>query len=196
MRKILTLTLIFLFIMTSAALASKPIKIARLPIVIQKNRLDRETSAALEMKFARVVKIPLNGTLKIAEYIPPKESAQLLNEIWQEMYAEDKDARIANAVKIFARETKADLVVCPVLHRYWQRVSPISFSSEANLSSSVTAELIIYDKSTGKLIDRKISRQYNNNYSRFGMASYLANQCFDQLIKDTELRQIIHSKKG
>lgn len=196
MKKFLTLALILFVSLSSVALAKKPVKIARLPIIIQQNQLDRETSAALEMKFARTVKIPLNQTLQVAEYLPVRESSQVLNQIWQSMYAKDKNAKISDAVKIFADEADADLVICPILHHYSQRMSPVHFSFETHLSSSVSAELIVYDKRDNNLIDKKTSRRFNDHFNRFGTASYLAGECFDNLIKETELRKIIHSIKG
>ena len=196
MKKFLTLTLILLVSLTSVALAKKPVKIARLPIIVQNIKLDKETSAFLETKFARVVKIPLNQTLQIAEYIPPRESEKVLNIIWQRMYAQNRNSNIADAIRIFADEMNADLVICPILRHYSQRTSPMHFSFETHLSSSVSAELIIYDKTANNLIDKKTSRIFNDNFSRFGTASYLAGECFDRLITETELRKIIHSKRG
>lgn len=196
MKKFLALMLIVFVGLSSVALAKKPIKIARIPIILQKNRLDKDTSAILEMKMARAVHIPMNNTLQIAEYLPPIESARVFSEIWYEMYAQNKKSQLSDAVKIFADEVKADLVICPVLRRYSQSVSPVHFSFETRLSSNVSAELIVYDKSTGDLIDKKISRSFSDNYSRYGTASYLAGECFDRLIDETGLQKIIRSKKG
>jgi len=193
-KKIFSLSLVLLLILTSTALAAKStVKIARLPIIIQHNKLDYETSVTLETKFARVVNIPLNETLKLAEYIPPKKSSTELNKIWQNMHAQNKNAKISDAVKILAKDLKADIVIVPILHRYSQRVTPSGINFESKLSSSVNAELIIYDRRTDTLTDKKFSRSFNDNYNRFGTASYLAGVCFDQLIKDTELRKTIHN---
>ncbi len=197
MKKIFTLILIVLVSLTSVAMAAKkPIKIARLPIIIQKNVLDYETSATLEMKLARAVNIPMNKTLKIAEYLPPKESSIVFGEIWHEMYNQDKKSKMSEAVKIFAEDTNADLIICPILNQYSQSVINSNISFESRLSSFVSAEMIIYDKKTGDLIDKKTTRRYNDSFNRLGTASYLAGECFDQLIKDTGLRQIIRSKRG
>ena len=196
MKKIFTLMLIFFVSLTSVALAKKPIKIARVPIIIQQNKLDRETSAALEMKMARAVNIPLNKTLKIAEYIPPKEAAEILGDIWQEMYYKNRKAKITDAVKVLADEIQADLVVCPILHRYEQHADMVGINFETHLKSYVSAELIVYDKQTGNLIDKKTSRRFNDGYNKYHTASYLAGDCFEQLLQDTDLRQIIRSKKG
>lgn len=197
MKKIFSLSLVALLILTSTALAAKStVKIARLPIIIQHNKLDYETSVTLETKFARVVNIPLNETLKLAEYIPPKKSSTELNKIWQNMHAQNKNAKISDAVKILAKDLKADIVIVPILHRYSQRVTPSNLNFESHLSSAVNAELIIYDRRTDTLTDKKFSRRFNDNYNRFGTASYLAGECFDSLIKDTELRKIIHNIKN
>lgn len=195
MKKFLTLMLIF-FSVTSVAFAAKPIKIARLPIVIQSIRLDYETSSTLEMKIARAANIPLNQTLKIAEYLPPKESSKKFNTIWQKMYAENRKAKISDVVIILADDLKADLIICPILREYNQSVIHSGWNFESYLSSYVSAEMIVYDKSTGTLIDKRASRSFRDNYNKFGTASYLAGECFDQLIRDTGLRQIIRSKRG
>ena len=195
MKKILTLVLILLVSLTSIALAKKPVKIARLPIIIPQ-KLDYETSSTLEMKMARAVKVPMNNTLKTFEYLPPKESSQMLNEIWQKMYAQNKKSQISDAIKIFADEIDADLVICPIIRHYSQRISPVNSSFESHLSSTVQAEMIIYDRTTGELIDKKATRRFNDNFNRMGTASYLAGECFDKLIKETDLRQVIRNKKG
>ena len=196
MKKIMTLALIILVSLTSCALAKSPVKIARFPIIIQNNKVDKETAAMLEVKMARAVTVPMNNTLKTFEYVPPRESARILEKIWNENYVKNKDLKITEAIKIFANDTKSDLVVCPLLRYYSQRVSPVHFSFETHLSSTVQAELIIYDRNTDELIYKKASRRFNDNYNRFGTASYLAGECFNQLITDTNIRQIIRSKKG
>ena len=196
MKKFLTLMLIFFVSLTSVALAKKPIKIARLPIVIQNIRLDYETSSTLEVKIARAVNIPLNKTLQIAEYLPPKESSKKFNKIWQAMRAEDRTAKISDAVIILADDLKADLVICPILREYSQSVNHSGLNFESILSSYVSAEMIVYDRSTDTLIDKRASRSFKDNYNKFGTASYLAGECFDKLIRDTGLRQIIRSKRG
>lgn len=196
MKKFLALLTIIFVSLSSVALAKKPIRIARLPIIIQRNILDAETAALLEVKIARAVNIPLNKTLKIAEYISTRESKQALGTIWQRMRAQNRNAKLSDAVRILADEIDADLVVCPFLQHYEQRISPVSFSFETHLSSYVTAEMIVYDKSTGNLIDKRVSRRFSDNYNRFGTASYLAGECIDQLIQDTGLRELIRSKKG
>ena len=193
MKKIFALTMIIMLCLTSAALAAKkPVRIARLPIMFLQNKPNEETSNALEMKLARAVHIPLNETLQLAEYLPPYDSAEKLQSIWQTMYAKNKKS-MPDAVKTLAKDLKADIVVVPVLRQYNQYVLNSNFNFESKLSSFVSAEMIIYDKRTDDLIDKKFSRSFSDNFSQYGTASYLAGVCFDQLIKDTELRKIIHN---
>ncbi len=191
-KKIFALTMIIMLCLTSAALAKKPVRIARLPIMFLQNKPNEDTANALEMKLARAVHIPLNETLQLAEYLPPLESAEKLQNIWQKMYAKNKKS-MPDAVKTLAKDLNADIVVVPILRQYSQYVMHSNFNFESKLSSFVSAEMIIYDKRTDDLIDKKFSRSFNDNFSQYGTASYLAGECFDKLIKNTELRKIIHN---
>ena len=196
MKKFLSLLLVTFVCLTSVAMAAEnPVKIARLPIIVQQNKLDNETAISLEVKLARAVNIPLNKTLKIAEYVPPKKSAAELNKIWQKMYKNDT-ATISDAVKTLAEKLNADIVVCPILREYSQNVTHSGLYFESHLSSFVSAEMIIYDRRTDSLTRKKVSRSFNDAYNKYGTAARLAANCFDQLIKDTELRQLIHNLRG
>ena len=196
MKKFLSLLLVTFVCLTSVAMAAEnPVKIARLPIIVQQNKLDNETAISLEVKLARAVNIPLNKTLKIAEYVPPKKSAAELNKIWQKMYKNDT-ATISDAVKTLAEKLNADIVVCPILREYSQNVTHSGLYFESHLSSFVSAEMIIYDRRTDLLTRKKVSRSFNDAYNKYGTAARLAANCFDQLIRDTELRQLIHNLRG
>ena len=190
MKKFL-LALIALLIVTAQVSAQAPVRIARLPIILCSAQPDNETCAELEVKIARAVHIPLNDTLKIAEYIPPATSAKVLAEMWKSMRAADKKAKIQDAMRPLAEDLDADIIVCPILLRYNQNYSGAFTSDETYLSSNVRAELIFYDRRTDSLVDKKVSRMYNDMMSNFGTASFLAKECFDRLIDETKLRQTI-----
>ncbi len=193
MKKIFALTMIIMLCLTSSALAAKnPVRIARLPIMFLQNKPNEETSNALEVKLSRAVHIPLNETLQLAEYLPPLESAEKLQNIWQKMYAKNKKS-MPDAVKTLAKDLNADIVVVPILRQYSQYVMHSNFNFESKLASFVSAEMIVYDKRTDDLIDKKFSRSFNDNFSQYGTASYLASECFDKLIENTELRKTIHN---
>ncbi|MBR1647046.1 MAG: hypothetical protein IJ685_09750 [Selenomonadaceae bacterium] len=189
MKKFLFALIALLFVTAQVSAAEAPVRIAVLPIIFNSAQPDAETCAELEIKIARATHIPLNDTLKVAEYIPPAQSTKVLTEIWRLMRSADKKAKIQNAMRPLAEDLDADIVVCPILLSYNQNYSGAFTSDETYLSSHVRAELIIYDRRTDTLTDKKFSRMYNDMASNFGTASFLAKECFDRLIDDTKLRQ-------
>ena len=192
MKKFLFALLALIIFSSSIAAAEKvPVKIARLPIIFQSSIPDLETRAQLETKIERATHIPLNQTLQVAEYLPMDDSAQVLNEIWQEMRANNKKIKIRDAIKPFAEKIDADIVVCPILLSYSQFVNGFSSFGETYIHSYVEAELIVYDRRTDNLVDKKASRFHNDTYHPVGTASYLAKTCFDELIDKTKLHQLI-----
>ena len=192
MKKFLFALLSFIIFSSSIAVAEKvPVKIARLPIIFQSSIPDVETRAVLETKIERATHIPLNQTLQAAEYLSMTDSAQVLNEIWQEMRRENKKTRLKDAIRPFAEKIDADIVVCPVLLSYSQWVDGFSSFGETYIHSYVNAELIVYDRRTDDLVDKKASQFHHDTYSIVGTASYLAKNCFDKLIDRTKLHQLI-----
>ena len=190
MKKFFT-ALFALILLTATAHAAQPVRIARLPILIQSAMPDIDTRTELEMKIARAVHIPLNNTLQLAEYIPTQESAQVLSDLWQQLRAQNKKAKLADAMRPLARALDADIIVCPVLLRYSQNVVNYSGWGETVIDSNARAELIVYDRRTDNLIDKKSSRMYHDSYHPQGTASALAKTCFDKVIDATQLRHLI-----
>ena len=176
-------------IFSTCVTSAKTLRVARLPIIFQKMRPDFETTAMLETKISRAVMIPLNGTLNLAEYLDPEKSAAELNSIYQKMRTENKKIKISETMKPLAKNLNADIIVCPILLRYSEYFVHYGLNSESHLSSNVSAELIIYDRRTDELVDKKTSRSFNDSANKFGRASYLAADCFDILIKETNLKR-------
>ena len=193
MKKFLFIAIALIFL-TATVHAAQPVRIACLPIIIQSSMPDIDTSAEIEMKIARAVHIPLNGTLQLAEYIPTEESKQVLVDIWQKLRAENKKAKLADAIRPLARELNADIVVCPVLLRYSQYVMYSSWN-EMIIDSTARAELIVYDRRSDELVDKKCTRFYRDGYHPNGTASALAKVCFDKVIDETKLHHLIRSIK-
>lgn len=184
--------LLALMILSATTAAAEPVRIARLPIIFQSMIPDEETRAELEVKISLATHIPMNQTLQVAEYLPTEESTRVMNEIWQKMRAADKKAKIQDAMKPLARELNADIIICPILRQYTQNSSfGATPSGETFIYSHVRAELIIYDRRTDNLIDKKATQFYRDAYTSFGTASYLSKVCFDKLIDATKLRQMI-----
>ncbi|MBQ6298548.1 MAG: hypothetical protein IJK81_12855 [Selenomonadaceae bacterium] len=181
-----------LILLATTAQAAEPVRIARLPIIFQRTIPDDDTCAELEVLLARAIHIPLNGTLQLVEYLPPKDSAQVLGDMWQDMRAENKKAKLQDAMRPLAQKLDADIIVCPVLNQYSQHVSISSgWHGEDYMISNVRFELIIYDRRTDELIDKKAAQFYNDSYSLRGTASFLSKICLDKVIEDTKLRQRI-----
>lgn len=171
--------------------AAEPVRIARLPIIFQSNVPDSEICAELETKIKRAIHIPLNGTLQLAEYLPEENSARVLNDIWQDI--QNKKTKLADVMRLLATELDADIIVCPVLKQYSQYESiGFRWDGEIYIFSHVEVELIVYDRRSDELIDKKASQFYRDVYSTTGTAAYLSKICFDKVIDASKLRQLIH----
>lgn len=198
MKGIKFFTAIFIFaaiIFSLGKISAEPVRIVTLPIIFQKRQPDYETCALLETKISRAVSIPLNGTLKVAEFLDPEISSAELNRIYQEMRAENKKLKLAETIRPLSKSLNADIIVCPILLHYSEFFVQSGATLESHLHSNVAAELIVYDRRTDELIDKKVYRSFDNSASKFGRASYLAADCFDVLIKETKLKRKIMAIK-
>lgn len=191
LKKFLFAFIVLLFVTAQVSAAQTPVRIAVLPIIVRSATPDADTCAELQVKLARATHIPLNGTLKVAEYIPPDESKKILAEMWKSMRSANKKTKIQDAMRPLAEDLDADIIVCSILLQYSQNYNGAFTSSETYLDSQVRAELIVYDRRTNNLVDKKASRMYHDAMSKFGTASFLAKECFDKLIEETKLRQTI-----
>lgn len=173
---------------------ARPVRIARVPIIFQSTVPDEKTCEAFETKIKRAIHIPLNGYLKVAEYLPMDNTARELNDLWQGLKAGNKKAKLADAMRPLADRLDADIIVCPVLVRYSQYVVGFStWSGEQYIDSNAEVELIVYDRRTDDLRDKVASRMHHDTMSALGTAPYLANVCFDIVIEATKLRELIHA---
>ena len=183
---------LFVMILFAATASAQPVRIARLPIIFQSTIPDEETRADLETKITRAIHIPLNGTLQLAEYLPPDESARALDDLWQNISGQNKKANLSDAMRPLAQNLDADLIVCPVLKKYSQYVTMgFGWNSDTYIVSQAAAELIVYDRRSDELTVKKNSQIYNDVYSLRGTASALSKICFDKIIESSGLRQII-----
>ena len=186
MKKFLFALLTVIFFVATAQ-AAQPVRIARLPIIFLSNVPDNQTCAELEIKIQRAIHIPLNGTLQLAEYLPPEDSARTLNDIYT------KKSKLVDVIRPLAEKINADIIVCPVLRQYSQHESFFSsWNGETYIDSYVEAELIVFDRRNDVLTDKKASQFYHDAYSTAGTASYLSKICFDKIIDATKLRKLIH----
>ena len=110
------------------------------------------------------------------------------------MRGENKKARLQDAMRPLAQNLDADIIICPILHSYSQHVENFA-SFETYLQSYVKVELIVYDRRTDNLVDKKAAQMYHDVVSTTGTADYLAKICFDKVIDETKLRELIMSIK-
>lgn len=94
-----------------------------------------------------------------------------------------------------ARQLDADIIVCPVLLRYSQHVVNYFGWDGTIIDSTARAQLIVYDRRTDELIDKKAAQMYHDSYHPRGTASALAKICFDNVLDATKLRQRIRDIK-
>ena len=186
--------LLAVILFATTAQAAQPVRIARLPIIFLCSVPDNQTCAALETKIQRAIHIPLNGTLQLADYLPENDSAQALNDIWNELRSQNKKAKLIDAIRPLANKIDADIVVCPVLRQYGQYASFFSsWNGDIYINSYAEAELIVFDRRTDILTDKKASRMYHDIYTLSGTASHLAKECFDKIIAESKLRDLIRA---
>ena len=171
---------------------SRPVRIARVPIIFQRAIPDDKTCAALETKIERAIHIPRNGYLQVAEYLPQEETARALNDIWNKIRAADKKSKLADAMRPLAEKIDADIIVCPVLTNYYQTIIGFAgWSGDEYMDSYAAVELIVYDRRSDDLRDEKTSRMHHDTMSALGTAPYLAADCFDRAIAQAKLRELI-----
>ena len=187
----LIFALSILFLSSTEAAEKRPLRLVQVPIIFQSRQPDYDTCAVLETKITRAMNVPLNGTLKLVEYVSNQDAISALNEIWRQMRKENPKAKLKDAMKPLAEKIDADIITCPVLRRYSQTTVQRGLNLETYLVSDVSATLIVYDRRTDELIEKKDSRSWNSSYNKFGTASYLAKECFDRLLDATKLQQKI-----
>ena len=187
--------LFMLMILTATTSAAEPVRIARLPIIYQCTLPNDDVArAALERQLERATHIPLNGTLQVAEYLSPIDSVNVFNELWQEISAANKKAKFADVMRPLAEKLDADIIVCPIVHRYSQiNTQSFNWYGDMIVDSRAQVELIVYDRRTDNLADEKASRMYHDTWSGTGTAAYLASICFEKVIADTKLHELIRA---
>ncbi len=195
MKRFLFLLLMFsLCLMPDSASAEEHLaRIARIPIILQTSQIpDRETMASLETKLDRALHIPLNKTLQVAEYLPEAECEAALESVLAEMGRTGKKVKLRDAMKPLADKLQADIVVCPVLTSYSQ-YSYISFNwNHGNIICSTAAvELAGYERASDQAFRKEFGKSFRDEYSPWGTAGALANECMDHVIEETGIQSMV-----
>ena len=202
MKKLLTTVMLLMLALTLPASAAdqsdekaseikKPLRLARLPLIILSEEPDEDALAGLELKLSRAIHVPLNGTLKAVEYLPSSEAAAQLQDIWSKLRKKDKKARLQEAMEELSTRMKADMVICPILRRYSQDVmiGTSLLGGENKMISDAEVILIVYEDDTKEVTLKKAARSYNGEESNWGTARFLAEDCMSEVIVTTDIRE-------
>lgn len=189
MRKVAAVCCFFLVLLlsvTALAAERQPQRIAQFPLVIESwQQPSSDVQDELETKIDRALHVPLNDTLKAVEYIPEKNCLAAWDEVESGLTGK---ARIKDMAKPIAEKLNADLVVIPVVAGYEQYTTMSWYwDHDMILHSYAEIQLVVYDRTTDKLVYKKSSDFYDDEYSTTGTASYLARNCMDNVIRDANL---------
>ncbi len=189
MRKVAAVCCFFLVLLlsvTALAAERQPQRIAQFPLVIESwQQPSSDVQDELETKIDRALHVPLNDTLKAVEYIPEKNCLAAWDEVESGLTGK---ARIKDMAKPIAEKLNADLVVIPVVAGYEQYTTMSWYwDHDMILHSYAEIQLVVYDRTTDKLVYKKSSDFYDDEYSTTGTASYLARNCMDNVIRDVNL---------
>ena len=201
MKKFLSTVLLLMLALTLTAAAAtssektsetkKPLRLARLPLIILSEEPDEDALAGLELKLSRAIHVPLNKTLNAIEYLPASEAAEQLQDIWSKLRKKDTKTRLQEALEELSTRMNADMVICPILRRYSQEVMIGSsmINGDNRMISDAEVILIVYEDDTKEVTLKKSARSYNGEESNWGTARFLADDCMSEVIAQTEIRE-------
>ncbi len=189
MRKIVAVScFLFALLLSVTALAAErqPQRIVQFPMVIESwQQPGPEVQDELETKIDRALHVPLNDILRAVEYIPERDCLTAWDEVESSMTGKVK---IKDMAKPIAEKLNADLVVIPVLAGYEQYTTMSwHWDRDMILHSYAEVQLVVYDRTNDKLVHKKASDFYDDEYSMTGTAAYLARGCMDRVIRDANL---------
>ena len=185
-----------LLLMASAADAAErtPLRIARLPLLVQCRTVGDASVDRIETQLDRAMHVPLNGTLQVVQEIPESQVETALDEVLTQLHQSNQRVKLQDAMKPLADKLQADLVVCPVLNDYeqWTEIS-WNWKHADLLHSYVAMEIAGYDRSSDETFHKSASRFFHDEYSPTGLADTLSIECVDELIQSTELRKRVNA---
>ncbi|WP_303105158.1 hypothetical protein [uncultured Mitsuokella sp.] len=187
------LVMLTAFCGVAGAAERQPLKVAQFPLIVQSSWLEPglEVTDDLERQIDRALHVPLNGTLHRVEYLPEKDCLAA----WDEAADESRSRKVKDRAKVMADKLGADLVVIPIVNDYVQYTTMSwHWDRDIILHSYVSLELVVYDRATDKVVDKKASRFYDDDYSTTGTASYLAREAMTDLIQQVNLRGYIWAR--
>ena len=171
---------------TGTATIRQPLRVARLPLQLEGFMTPgQDVVDALERQIDRATHIPLNGVLQAASFLSEDDCEAALAEACEQA---GRRPKLKNIVKPLADKLQADLVIVPVLTAYEEYTTMSMFWDHATLlHARAGLEMVIYDRTADKVIDRSAFRSFDDEYSTSGEASQLARDCMYQVLDETQL---------
>ena len=191
---------LFLCLFSSVALAAteqsaKPLRLARVPLVIRAYSADAEVEDIIENRLDLALHVPLNDTMHYVEEIPQSEVESALNDVLADLKIKHRRVKMKDAMQPLAEKLDADLVVCPVLTTYYEYIyyggGGWSWDSHDSmiLDSGASVELDGYDRSTQENFSQSASRYFHEGYAPSGRAAVLAKDALENLVSATEINK-------
>ena len=189
---------LFLCLLSSVAFAAtneppKPLRLARVPLVIRAYSADAEVEDIIENRLDLALHVPLNDTMHYVEEIPQSEVEAALNDVLADLKTKHRRVKMKDAMQPLAEKLDADLVVCPVLTTYYEYIyyggGGWSWDSHDSmiLDSGASVELDGYDRIAQENFSQSASRYYHEDPT--GRACMLAKDALETLISAMDINK-------
>ena len=178
LRYMALLSFFLLLLPTASALGAT--RIAQLPLVVEGGAgdVDAETVDALEEMVARDLHMPLNDTMGWLTYVDDRALMDAYDSACGQ-YVTRRGYDYPAVLRATADAVEADLVVLPILTTYYE---------ENFLHSGAAVRLLVYDRATGEVIDRRDARSYADADQPSGRAYVLAGEVMRNVLAAANLR--------
>ena len=191
---------LFLCLISSVAFAAtneppKPLRLARVPLVIRAYSADAEVEDIIENRLDLALHVPLNDTMHYVEEIPQSEVESALNDVLADLKTKHRRVKMKDAMQPLAEKLDADLVVCPVLTTYYEYIyyggGGWSWDSHDSmiLDSGASVELDGYDRIAQENFSQSASRYYHEGFHPTGRACMLAKDALETLISAMDINK-------
>lgn len=189
--KISLLTIIITLLLTAVACAA-PLRIALLPIYNYKcyTILDPASSESLYRRINQDIHVPLNGVLQRTEEIDKNVAAMAFNQARESLLAENKKAKLAEAIAPAAEQLNADVLILPVAKNCRQEIYN-STRGERILICYANLDMYVFEKSTGDLRVYRASESFESSYDSTHTLPASLMRCTEKVLKKAELRKLI-----
>ena len=191
---------LFLCLLSSVAFAAtneppKPLRVARVPLVIRAYSADAEVEDIIENRLDLALHVPLNDTMHYVEEIPQSEVEAALNDVLADLKTKHRRVKMKDAMQPLAEKLDADLVVCPVHTTYYEYIyyggGGWSWDSHDSmiLDSGASVELDGYDRIAQENFSQSASRYYHEGFHPTGRACMLAKDALETLISAMDINK-------